>query len=1413
MTTSSPRSPRAKFSAKLHSLILALPLVAGPVLHAQSTWLTNAAGNTTWTTAAWDPALPVSGTSTVVNFFSSNTTVGAGTLIAFNDISPMVVNQLNISGVGGSSAGALTLQGGGITFGGTTPQLNINPVYGAGAGYTFNLATPLTFNAPTTITLGNGGGFINTTSASTWTGAGNVTLIGSFTNRPLSLGGAASGFTGDLTLSGNSTVLQLNFVTNTLGSGTASQAVVVGAGSGINMVYNSNAATNNQTFVVNGNGNSGTSNASINVTGVGNGNNPIGALAVATNSTIRIDQSTEVSRADGTLLTRGLLGTGDLTKTGDGYLYINAASSNATLVAGATYDRFSGNITINQGAIATPANTSNSIGSITTQTVLVTNGAAFAHVSGDNAYVNPQNFVLNGAGTGYIATLGGYGAYSTGAAGFGNNRAGSLSIQSDSTVAVNRSSSRGNAGFQLDRGLFGSGTLNITNLYGNTVGPMYIGNATTSNVTTTAGVFERFSGKVVINNGILITTGSGALGDSTNGQIFLSGLGGFGSNGIALNPVNQSYLDRISNLATTSGTLLLAAANPNNLDFTSAPNLRLGSISNSNSSAGSGFTYSGTLTPGSNGYRLGGTGGGILTVSSNLTGTNSLNVGGSVTLTGAGNTFNGGITIAGLHTNSEFAARLNYTNGTGVLPSSNNLTFAGTGGTLAYATPINTTETSQSLGNLTFSEGLGSVTATTGNATVFGTSTLTFASLTRAAGAAGTLQTVNGTNGTTNKIVISSLGTTAGIVSKGVFFNSGNYAFNDAAGFLRAPVYGTDADFVTSGTTATVASAIHQQITGNITAQETANFNTLRLSGNAPLNIPSGQIVTTDGILKAGGTAVTIAGPGVIRASAGTEMVVNSVDALTISASIVDNVGSSLTKVGAGSLTLSGLITDYSGGTTIAQGTFVIGSTAGISSTGPISITGGTLQLNGNKTVGEVTLKNGLITGSILTPSGANLQNGGVHAVIAGSGNVTKTTEGYVYLSANNTYSGGTTVNAGSIGLIGFGSFGTGPLTISGGRVDLGGKTITNTLGPITGGGSLHNGRIVNDGGTYQLQNGVITAVLAGTNGLNKTSNGTLTLSANNTYTGPTTLSEGSLVLGAASLPGGGLGVSKVVLSSGTTLDVSGVTASTVTLSGGLGGNGTVNATGKNLLVAGTFTPGAMSITGNLTFDPATLTTFVASTTPGVSTALTVTGSVTNSGNLTISPAPSFTFAGNQTFTFVSASDGITPGYSGVTANGVALTESPADIWSATDSGLIYTYTENTATLTVASAVVYSPLQLWRNDKFGTYDNTGSAADTFDADGDGISNLMEYALNGNPNAADASILPQITGTGPLKLTFYRNGDANITYIVEARDDLTTGSWVEKYNSFGTTYTPGLFEVTDSGQVGTKRFMRLRVTIP
>ncbi len=103
---------------------------------------------------------------------------------------------------------------------------------------------------------------------------------------------------------------------------------------------------------------------------------------------------------------------------------------------------------------------------------------------------------------------------------------------------------------------------------------------------------------------------------------------------------------------------------------------------------------------------------------------------------------------------------------------------------------------------------------------------------------------------------------------------------------------------------------------------------------------------------------------------------------------------------------------------------------------------------------------------------------------------------------------------------------------------------------------------------------------------------------------------------------------------------------------------------------------------------------------------------------------------------------------------------------------------------------------------------------TLDPDGDGLSNLLEFALGGNPNSASAAPLPTIDVPAPdtLGFTFHR-ATGNVSYIVESSTTLAANSWMPEYTlgkntdpvSIGQDLT---VEVPLAG--ATKKFLRLRV---
>jgi autotransporter-associated beta strand protein len=245
-----------------------------------------------------------------------------------------------------------------------------------------------------------------------------------------------------------------------------------------------------------------------------------------------------------------------------------------------------------------------------------------------------------------------------------------------------------------------------------------------------------------------------------------------------------------------------------------------------------------------------------------------------------------------------------------------------------------------------------------------------------------------------------------------------------------------------------------------------------------------------------------------------------------------------LTKTGAGDLVLSPVgANTYIAGTNINGGTLTLGASGALPAGGVVNLGGGTLDLGGfNSSVGAVTLVNGSIVNSTgtatLSGSSYAVQSGTISAVLADGASpsaLTKTTSGIVTLSGQNTYSGGTFINGGTLTLGTANALPvTGAVTVAGGLLDLGGYSAT--VGTVT----LTNGGIINSGGGatltgsgYVVQSGTINAILGGAGStLTKSSSGTVTLTAANTYTGLTSVNAGVLNVSSQQVGGGAFSVS-----------------------------------------------------------------------------------------------------------------------------------------------------------------------------------------------------------------------------------------------------------------------------------------------
>jgi autotransporter-associated beta strand protein len=130
-----------------------------------------------------------------------------------------------------------------------------------------------------------------------------------------------------------------------------------------------------------------------------------------------------------------------------------------------------------------------------------------------------------------------------------------------------------------------------------------------------------------------------------------------------------------------------------------------------------------------------------------------------------------------------------------------------------------------------------------------------------------------------------------------------------------------------------------------------------------------------------------------------------------------------LIKQGAGTLTISNTGNDYTGGTVIQGGTVLTGGVDTLPVAGNLTLTGGTLNLNGGlqNISGAFVLDGGTVFFGQINKTGAayELRSGTVHAsaTLAGAVAANKTTEGTVVITGTSTYTGGTTVSAGTLQL------------------------------------------------------------------------------------------------------------------------------------------------------------------------------------------------------------------------------------------------------------------------------------------------------------------------------------------------------------------------------------------------------------
>ena len=185
---------------------------------------------------------------------------------------------------------------------------------------------------------------------------------------------------------------------------------------------------------------------------------------------------------------------------------------------------------------------------------------------------------------------------------------------------------------------------------------------------------------------------------------------------------------------------------------------------------------------------------------------------------------------------------------------------------------------------------------------------------------------------------------------------------------------------------------------------------------------------------------------------------------------------------------------------------------------------GATLQLDSGGTISGNATNNGTLSFNRNTIGGTYIYTG----IISGTGAVTKSNTGILTLSGNNTYSGGTTINAGTVtlGTLANQALGTGTVVVNSGstlvtdRITLANSLTLNggTIQETNGFGGTFSGAIdlaATSTVTTDTSMSLLNTV-SGAGGLIKNGAGTVRLSGANTYTGTTSISAGTLNLSGA---------------------------------------------------------------------------------------------------------------------------------------------------------------------------------------------------------------------------------------------------------------------------------------------------------
>ncbi|MCJ2059733.1 S8 family serine peptidase [Methylobacterium sp. J-048] len=442
----------------------------------------------------------------------------------------------------------------------------------------------------------------------------------------------------------------------------------------------------------------------------------------------------------------------------------------------------------------------------------------------------------------------------------------------------------------------------------------------------------------------------------------------------------------------------------------------------------------------------------------------------------------------------------------------------------------------------------------------------------------------------------------------------------------------------------------------------------------------------------------------------------------------------SLIKLGGGTLTLTGT-NSYSGGTTFAGGTLSVSRDASLgAAAAPLTFDGGVLQVTGTgftATSRPITWAEG--GGGLDIADPANTFT--LSQSLSGSGGLAKLGAGTLALSGTNTYSGPTTIAAGTLRAIGGQAIGDQSAVRIGAGATLA-LADSEIVGSLAGQGRVALGaaRLTAGGDNSSTS---FAGTLDGTGGLTKAGAGTLTLTGADTYTGGTTIAAGTLQVGdggtAGSLVGDVVDAGTLAFNRADAVTFAGTVSGTGALA--KRGAGTLTLTGTNTYIggttvaAGTLQVGDGGTAGSLVGDVADAGTLAFNRADD----LTFAGTISGPGDLVQRGTGTLTLTAAHSFT----------GLTTVAAGGLNLTASA----SLVSPVLTLAGTTLTNAGTLAGGLSNAGTALTSGTIAGGVTNTGSLIATGGALNGAIRNAGQVAITGPvssdagfANAAQASLI-------------------------------------------------------------------------